>query len=95
MIGPASRSSISLIDKSNKGLTIVDAFMVIYANIYSREIERMGKAAGDIVQECVADVEAGAVAYTCGATADRDRDSASLLFCHGRRRGLVRQSIER
>jgi hypothetical protein len=55
----------------------------------------MGKAAGDIVQERVADVEAGAVAYACGATADRDRDSASLLFCHGRRRGLVRQSIER
>jgi len=57
--------------------------------------ELMGKAAGDIVQERAADVEAGAVAYACGATADRDRDSASLLFCHGRRRGLVRQSIER
>jgi|GEM_PF-6042783 hypothetical protein len=41
--------------------------------IYSHKAESMGKAAGDIVQERVADVEAGAVAYACGATADRDR----------------------
>ena len=57
--------------------------------IYSHDRERMGKAAGDIVQERVADVEAGAVAYACGATADRDRDSASLCFCHGRWHGFV------
>ena len=52
--------------------------------IYSHEIEHMGKAAGDIVQERVADVEAGAVAYTCGATAGRDQGEARHGGSHRR-----------
>jgi len=44
---------------------------------YSHEIKRMGKAAGDIIQERMADVEAGAATCTVRATADRDDNRAS------------------
>ena len=55
----------------------------MYPNIliYRHEVERMGKRAGYIVQERVADVKAQAVTYTGGAVADGNGDSASPGLC--------------
>ena len=49
--------------------------------IYSHEVKHMGETAGDSVQECMADVEVGAVTYACRTVADRDGDSASSILC--------------
>lgn len=63
--------------------------------LYTHEVKCMGKAAGGIIQNSMADVEVRAATSSSGAVADRNSNSASAYKCYRRGSSLVRQSIKR